>query len=96
MSSAKARVTVTTAAARRYRNSSSRSSTRMTARFRITPRSTKIAGHRSRTSSTKGTRSRRETTKPATAAKSVGEEATTTSGRPRTCGVACSTACTMK
>ena len=67
----------------------------MTARLRMTPRSAKIAGQRSRTSNTNGTPIRREITQAATTAKRVGDEATSTSV-PRRCGVACRTACTMK
>ena len=66
----------------------------MTARFRMTPRSTKIAGHRSRTSITKGRPILHDTTRAATAAKSVGEDATSTSAS-RTCGVPWRTAWSM-
>ena len=74
-------VSATTLAARRYRNSSSRSIIRNPKFSRIAPTAVMEAGHRSDNSNTNGRRLTAASAQPPTAAKNCGEVATTTSGR---------------
>ena len=75
-------LTTTTWSAAAYAASSSRSSTRMIRRLVSTPSSTKIAGHRSRTSTTSRARFSRASSQAEPREKNVGDDTTTVSARP--------------
>ena len=75
-------LTTTTSSAARYAASSRRSSSRITRRLVSTPSSTKMAGHRSRTSTISRARLSLASSQAAPMEKKVGEETTTASAGP--------------